>query len=176
MRPLRHRVAQLLLVPVTVVGLLGAVGCGSSDPAPPPDRVDTDAAGDADSAGAVAGPPSCPFTAEQVSTIVGQPMVGEGSCLFSDGKGVASLTVETASKIAGSGTFTYKRDQAAQRYDQVDDLDQGDMAYVAVKDIEGEAVLVDSTGAYTLIMSSFTRLDPAGYGQTLRRLLDAIGG
>ncbi|SCL16476.1 hypothetical protein GA0070616_1026 [Micromonospora nigra] len=171
MRQPRHPVIRRLLVPA-VVALLGVTGCGSSGTAPAPDRAETETQSDA----VAAGPPPCPFTAEQVSTLVGQPMVDEGRCLFTDGAGVASLTVTTASTIAGNGTFAYQREQAGKRYDRVDDLDQGDMAYVAVKDIEGEAVLVDGTGAYTLTMSSFTRLDPAGYDQVLRRLLDAIDG
>ncbi|MGB2569271.1 hypothetical protein ACPFP2_12580 [Micromonospora citrea] len=118
--------------------------------------------------------PPCPFTAREVSTILGQPLTDDGDCLFGDGKGVASVNITTSSPAAGSTTYEYARQRAEQTFDSVKDLDAGVTAYVAVRDLAGEAVLVSASGAYTINLSSFERLDSAGYEQALQALLDAI--
>ena len=103
-------------------------------------------------------------------------MTDDGNCLFGDGKGVASLTITMASKSTGSATFDFVRDQAVERYGEVKDGDMADQAYLAVKDIEAEAVVVSDKGTYTVILSSFERFSssPGSYEQTLRRILATI--
>jgi hypothetical protein len=161
-----------VIAPVLFLVLLAAAGCGGTTAGSP--GADAGAGGAADAEAGVGGTvPGCPFTAAQVSDIIGQPMTDEGNCLFGDGKGVASLTITVSSKTAGATTFAYQRDRAEKVYDRVTDINKGDKAYVAAKDIEAEAVVVSDKGSYTLIMSSFST-DPAAYEQTLRKLLDAI--
>jgi hypothetical protein len=164
-----------VIAPVLFLVLLAAAGCGGTTAGSP--GADAGAGGAADAEAGVGGAgdtvPGCPFTATQVSDIIGQPMTDEGNCLFGDGKGVASLTITVSSKTAGATTFAYQRDRAEKVYDRVTDSNKGDKAYVAAKDIEAEAVVVSDKGSYTLIMSSFST-DPAAYEQTLRKLLDAI--
>jgi hypothetical protein len=168
-----------LTVLVMFALLYGASGCGGGhDAGPSGTDTGVGAAADTD-AGSGSGNktvPSCPFTAAQVSDLIGQPMTDEGNCLFGDGKGVASLTVTVASELAGSATYNYQRQQAEQTYREVKDIDKGDKGYLAVKDIGGEAVVVGDAGSYTLILDSFERLSasPGGYEQTLRKLLDAL--
>jgi hypothetical protein len=122
--------------------------------------------------------PPCPLNARQATLLVGQPMTDEGNCLFGDGKGVASLTITRASQSTGSATFDFARSHAEDRYgaDKVKDADVADQAYLAVKDIEAEAVVVSPKGTYTVILSSFERLGakPGAYEQTLRRILAAV--
>lgn len=157
--------------------LLAAVGCGS-DPDAPEGKESADRTvetQDGDRALGLDVPP-CPFTAEQVSDAVGQPMVDDGDCLFGDGKGVASLGVTTAAEDTGAMTYDYSREQAEASYDEVTDLSTGAKGYIAVKDIGGEAVVLIPTGGYTLIMSSFSALDPGGYEQVLTELTDVIQG
>ncbi|MFU8871659.1 hypothetical protein [Micromonospora sp. SL4-19] len=153
--------------------LLASAACDrSTDPAG--GDIGADAGSDAGAAGlGNDSVPACPFTAAQVSDLLGQPMKDEGNCLFGDGKGVASLTITMASQTAGAMTYDYQHDQAGQRFDRVVDLDQGDRAYVAAKDIEGEAVVVSPKGSYTVTMSSFS-VDTGTYERKLRALLDAI--
>jgi hypothetical protein len=161
-----------VIAPVLFLVLLAAAGCGGTTAGSP--GADAGAGGAADAEAGVGGTvPGCPFTAAQVSDIIGQPMTDEGNCLFGDGKGVASLTITVSSKTAGATTFAYQRDRAEKVYDRVTDINKGDKGYVAAKDIEAEAVVVSDKGSYTLIMSSFST-DPAAYEQTLRKLLDAI--
>ncbi|WP_406070248.1 hypothetical protein [Micromonospora sp. NBC_01638] len=161
---------SLLLLPLVACG---PDDTGGSDPAAGA-GVEVDADGDA--ALPDAPRPACPFTAPQVSDLVGQPMQDKGNCLFGDGKGVASLTVTTASPLAGESTYAYQRQQATQVYREVKDVDKGRKAYLAVKDIEGEAVVVSDKGSYTVILSSFERISakPGGYESTLRTVLDAL--
>ncbi|WP_433280541.1 hypothetical protein [Micromonospora sp. CA-244673] len=179
-RPSTARAARLGLLPLLLLALLAPAACDDAGDTPTagPAGVDADAGDDttggddaADPAGTVR--PPCPFTATQVSDLLGQPMRDEGSCLFGDGKGVASLTVTTASATAGRATFDYQHEQAGKRYGRVVDLDRGDQSYLAAKDVTGEAVLISDKGAYTLTLSSLGT-DVAGYEQTLRRLLEAI--
>jgi hypothetical protein len=160
-----------VIAPVLLLVLLAAAGCGGTTTGSPGTEATAEAeAGVGGAGGAV---PGCPFTAAQVSDIVGQPMTDEGNCLFGDGKGTASLTITVSSKLAGATTFAYQRQQAEKLYDRVTDINKGDKAYVAAKDIEAEAVVVSDKGSYTLIMSSFST-DLAAYEQTLCKLLDAI--
>ncbi|GAB3845068.1 hypothetical protein GCM10029963_22860 [Micromonospora andamanensis] len=89
---------------------------------------------------------------------------------------MATLSVTTASQLAGETTYDYQRQQAEQTYQTVTDLDGGAKGYLAVKDIGAEAVLVGDAGSFTVTLSSFERLgaQPDGYEQALRRLLDAL--
>ncbi|SIM79834.1 hypothetical protein [Micromonospora cremea] len=120
--------------------------------------------------------PACPFTATQVADLLGQPMEDQGDCLFGDGKGVAALTITTASPIAGGATYDYQRQQATTAYREVKDVDKGRKAYLAVKDIGGEAVVISDKGSFTVILSSFERIGagPGGYEPALRKVLDAL--
>ncbi len=163
----------VIAAPLLALLLLGATACGGDDsPGPARTAENTEVAD-----GAVGDTvPPCPFTAEQVTDILGQPMTDEGSCLFGDGKGVASLTVTTASELAGSSTYDFSREQADSTYDEVADLDVDGQGYVAVKDLGGEAVVVTPAGSYTMILSSFSALDPGGYDQVLRTLVDHVQG
>ncbi|GIJ22469.1 hypothetical protein [Micromonospora lutea] len=167
-----------LILPTVLVAALALTGCDSGEPAPPEPgpAVDTEADLDLPADGAGAEAPACPFSATQISELVGQPMVDDGNCSFGDGKGVAVLTVTTASRVAGETTYDYQREQAAQTYQTVTDLDDGGKGYLAVKDIGAEAVLVGNVGSFTVTLSSFERLgaQPDGYEQALRRLLDAL--
>ncbi|GAA2711176.1 hypothetical protein ACFY2R_29630 [Micromonospora olivasterospora] len=159
---------SFLILPLVACG---AEDVGDADPA-------AEAGVEADTGGETADTPAprCPFTVSQLSEIVGQPMVYQGSCSFGDGNGVALLTVTTASRLAGETTYGYERDQAGKVYREVKDVDKGDKAYLAVKDIGAEAVVVSGAGSYTVTLSSFQRLgaSPDGYERTLRALLDAL--
>ncbi|MER7444923.1 hypothetical protein [Micromonospora avicenniae] len=169
-----------MIVPALCVAALVLVGCDSPDSTNADPGADIDAPidggelpdlGDAGDAA----PPKCPFTADQVSDLVGQPMVDQGNCLFGDGNGVATLTITTASRTAGEMTYDYQRQQADQIYQKVTDIDQDGKGYVAVKDIEGQAVLIAASGTFTITLSSFQRLGgPEGYEQTLRRMIEVL--
>ncbi|WBB68522.1 hypothetical protein [Micromonospora sp. WMMD812] len=165
-------VCSLLLFPLAACG---ADDAGDTPPAGG-SGVEADGGGDLPAAGADAPAPPCPFTADKVAEIVGQPMVDQGNCSFGDGKGVALFTVTRASQAAGATTYDYQRQQATATYREVKDVDKGEKAYLAVKDIEGEAVVVSRAGSYTVILSSFERLGatPDGYERTLRTVLDAL--
>ncbi|MFF0719919.1 hypothetical protein [Verrucosispora sp. NA02020] len=169
------------ILPALCVVVLALTGCGDggTEAAPAPDTgagadADTDVDLPVDAADTVR--PPCPFTAAQVSEFVGESMVDQGTCSFGDGKGVAQLTVTTASRSTGEGTYDYQRQQAGQIYSTVTEIGNGAKGYLAVKDIGAEAVLVGAGGAYTVTLSSFARLGarPDGYAQALRRLLDAL--
>ncbi|MEU4551743.1 hypothetical protein EV382_2133 [Micromonospora violae] len=140
--------------------------------------VDADADADTDAGGDLpnVSRPACPFTADKVSDLVGQPMQDQGNCLFGDGNGVASLTITTASPLAGESTYDYQREQATQTYREVKDVDKGRKAYLAVKDIAGEAVVIGDKGSYTVTLSSFEAIGASagGYEPTLRKVLDAL--
>lgn len=162
---MRARFASVLLLL-----LLSAAACGgdSGDPSG-----GTGSEVDGSVAGLGTSVPQCPFDAAKVSEVVGQPMTDQGDCLFGDGKGVASLTITRSSELAGSSTFDYQRQQADLLYDKVSDVQKGTKAYLAAKDIRGEAVLISKKGSYTIILSSFS-FDVATYERTLRVLLDEI--
>ena len=156
---------------VLCIVLFVSGGCGGDDAAPPDsDLSDSQDGGDAGQGTAV---PDCPFTEDQVTDLLGQPMTDQDNCLFGDGKGVASLTVTTASETAGAATFDTSRESAEGRYDSIEDLDVDGSGYVAVGELGGEAVAITKAGSFTLTMSSFERLDPAGYDESLRSLVDA---
>jgi hypothetical protein len=165
------------VLPLLLLALLVPAACDDAGDTPTGGpAVDTgdDTTGGDDAADLTGGVrPPCPFTAAQVSDLLGQPMQDQGNCLFGDGKGVAGLTVTTASTMAGRATFDYQHEQARKQYARVVDLDRGDQSYLAAKDVAGEAVLISGKGAYTLVLSSIGT-DVAGYERTLRRLLDAI--
>ncbi|MEV4197581.1 hypothetical protein OG994_18540 [Micromonospora globbae] len=165
-----------MIVPALVLAALVLGGCDSTDTtADPGTDVDAPLDGGDLAGGDDAPPPPCPFTAEQVGDLVGQPMVDKGSCSFGDGNGVALFTITTASRTAGEMTYDYKRQQAEQIYQKVTDIDQGGKGYIAAKDIEGELYVIADAGSFTVTLSSFQRLGaPDAYEQTLRRVLDAL--
>ncbi len=137
----------------------------------PPDDVGGQDAGD-DLAGLDnADVPDCPFTAEQVSDIVGTPLEEDGPCYFIDGVAIVQATM--ASQTAGAVTYDYSRQMADERFDRVTELDRGDLGYLGVDDVEGEAVLIQPSGSYTINVSS---LDGGADGleAALQSLLDAI--
>jgi len=151
--------------------LLVSSGCGGDDDSTPEPSQAEAQGGEGGGQGTTV--PDCPFTEDQVTDIVGQPMTDQQNCLFGDGKGVASLTVTTASESAGSATYETAHESAGGRYDSIEDLDVGGSGYVAVGELGGEAMTVTEAGSFTLTMSSFQRFDPAGYEDTLRSLVDA---
>ncbi|MFC3502486.1 hypothetical protein ACFOOK_16125 [Micromonospora krabiensis] len=165
-------VCSLLLFP------LAACGADDGGDAPSAGSPGVEADGDGDLAGAGVDTPAppCPFTADKITELVGQSMVDQGSCSFGDGKGVALLTITTASRIAGEATYDYQRQQATSTYREVKDAGKGDKGYLATKDIGAEAVVISNAGSYTVTLSSFERLGaaPDGYERTLRGLLDAL--
>ncbi|WBC08108.1 hypothetical protein [Micromonospora sp. WMMA1947] len=171
-RTVRSRRARLAL-PLLLLALLAPAGCdsggivdsGSADTAADEDGGDTDAGAVGDVR------PPCPFTAAQVAELVDRKLRDEGNCSFGDG--IAQLAVTTASAAAGKATYDYQHDQAGQQYEKVVDLDRGERGYLAVKDVRGEAVLIDGKGTYTVTISSFEG-GTAGNEQILRRVLDAI--
>lgn len=115
--------------------------------------------------------PDCPFTADQVSDLVGTPLRDDGLCYFIDGVVIVQATM--ASQSAGAVTYDYKRQQADDRFDRVTEVDRGDLGYLGVGEIEGEAVLIQPSGSYTINVSSLDggadRIEAA-----LQSLLDAI--
>ncbi|WP_341720124.1 hypothetical protein QQG74_10610 [Micromonospora sp. FIMYZ51] len=170
-----------LILPAVFVAVLALTGCNQTEPPPPAAGPDADQSVDdtdldlpADGADAVR--PDCPFTADQIADLVGQPMVDQGNCSFGDGNGVALATVTTASRLAGETTYDYQRQQADELYQQVTELDGGGKGYLAVKELGAEAVVINDAGSFTVTLSSFQRLgaEPDGYQQAMRRLLDAL--
>ncbi|MGW4500808.1 hypothetical protein ACWENR_19605 [Micromonospora sp. NPDC004336] len=162
---------RLALAPLLVAALLATTACDGPAGTSAGTSADTEAVDVGGVPGADAPAPPCPLTAAQMSDLAGLPLRDEGRCAFGDGRGVAGVTVTTASRTAGEATYAYQREQAGQRYDRVVDL--GKLSYLAVKDIAGEAVVVGDGGAYTVVMSSFG-IDADEYERRLRRLLDAI--
>lgn len=166
-----------LIVPLMFLALLGLSACGGADAADPPGAAsgaDTDTGADAgaDAGGGLGSTiPTCPFTAAQVSDMLGRPLADKGTCVFGDG--VASLTVTMSSEVAAATTFDYQRGQATQLYRDVKDIDKGNRGFLAVKDIEAQAMVVSTGGSYVLTLSSF-QSTPDGYEQMLRKLLDAL--
>ncbi|MBF5029224.1 hypothetical protein IRY44_05650 [Micromonospora sp. ANENR4] len=163
-----------LILPLLLLALLAPAGCDSGGGIVDVGSADTAADGDGGDpdAGAVDDVrPPCPFTAAQVSELVDRKLRDEGNCSFGDG--VAQLAVTTASATAGKATYDYQYDQAGQQYEKIVDLDRGERGYLAVKDVRGEAVLIDGKGTYTVTISSFEG-GTAGNEQILRRTLDAI--
>ncbi|MEH0828496.1 MULTISPECIES: hypothetical protein [Micromonospora] len=163
-----------LILPLLLLALLGPAGCDSGDGILDSGSAGTAAdedGGDVDAGAAGDVRPPCPFTAAQVSELVDRKLRDEGNCSFGDG--VAQLAVTTASATAGKATYDYQYDQAGQQYEKVVDLDRGERGYLAVKDVRGEAVLIDGKGTYTVTISSFGG-GTAGNEQILRRTLDAI--
>ncbi|MDG4798796.1 hypothetical protein [Micromonospora sp. WMMD1082] len=165
-----------LILPVVLAAMLALTGCDSTETPPPEAGSGTDADLDLPAGDAGTQRPACPFTAAQISEFVGQSMVDDGNCSFGDGKGVATLSVTTASQLAGETTYDYQRQQAGQIYQTVTDLDGAGKGYLAVKDIGAEAVVVGGAGSFTVTLSSFERLgaESDGYERALRRLLDAL--
>ncbi|ODT98835.1 MAG: hypothetical protein ABS81_26950 [Pseudonocardia sp. SCN 72-86] len=158
-------------------------GSGAAKPAAV-STTDTPAAGTADAGpadtedtvfagGAGSTAPACPFSAAQISSLVGQPMKDDGNCLFGDGKGVAQLSITMSSASTGEIMLDTLREQASGQYDEVSDL-SGAKGYVATKELGGEAVAVTGKGGYTITMSSFERFSKTGYGPVLTKIADAL--
>lgn len=164
----------------TMVALLALAGCGgdtetpAAEPAPTrtsieiPSGIETPLGKDFGTA------PPCPFTAEQATRIAGKPFKQEADgCLFRGPNGVGSITVDTASRGAGEMTFDYKREQAEEASKNVSDLEAGDLSYLAVADLEGEAVVINAKGSYTIQISNISE-EPSGNERILRELVAAL--
>jgi hypothetical protein len=154
--------------------LASATEAAESAEAPPDDTGAEDGA--EDGGGDLAGldnadVPECPFTADQVSDIVGTPLEEDGPCYFIDGVAIVQATM--SSQLAGSSTYDYSREMADERFDRVTDLDRGDLGYLGVGDIEGEARLIQPSGSYTINVSSLEGGADA-HEAALQSLLDAI--
>ncbi|MEU1759583.1 hypothetical protein ACFYON_10245 [Micromonospora sp. NPDC005686] len=163
-----------LALPLVLLALLAPAGCDSGGDVFDGGSADTVAGedgGDPDAGAVDDVRPPCPFTAAQVSELVDRKLRDEGNCSFGDG--IAQLSVTTASVTAGKTTYNYQHNQAVEQYEKVVDLDRGEQGYLAVKDVRGEAVLIDGKGAYTVTISSFSG-GTTGNEQILRRALDAI--
>ncbi|MCW0215837.1 MAG: hypothetical protein OJJ54_21000 [Pseudonocardia sp.] len=119
--------------------------------------------------------PACPFTAEKVTELLGQPMEDQGNCLFGDGKGVASLTVETHSASSTEVVYDYSRDTATRTYTAVHDIDRGKKGYLAYKDTGAEAIVIGAEGGFTLYLSSFEQFEGASYEPAMLKVVDALG-
>ena len=142
----------------------------SGDPGAPED----DTGFDATLPGLSTTVPGCPFTAEQITSMVGQQMIDKGTCLFGDGKGVAQLGVEVHSASSTSATLGYARQQAGRQYLLVEDLKNGDQGYIAYKNTSAEAVAVTAQGGYTITMSGFERFDGFTYEEPLTAIISAL--
>jgi hypothetical protein len=153
----------------------GLLGSGTGTTAPEVPAAGSAAEPGTGFVGLQAGVSACPFTAEQVTELVGQPMVDQGSCLFGDGNGVASLTVETHSATATEVTYGYSREQATKTYTEVHDIDQGDKGYLAYKELGAEAVVIGPKGGFSISMSGFERFDGASYEPVMIQVVDALG-
>ncbi|WP_176921292.1 hypothetical protein [Pseudonocardia oroxyli] len=154
-------------------GLAGGSASGADDGGVAADDPLTDDSNDTGFPAAVT-PPDCPFTAAQVSDLVGQPMVDSGNCLFGDGKGVAQFSVTGSSATAAEVTYDYSRDTATRSYDQVVDLDTGTKSYLAYRELQAEANVVGTKYGFTVTMSSFERLGGAAYEPVLRKVIAAL--
>lgn len=160
-----------LFGPLMLIAVLAAGACGAESAPEGGNQVEQQ--GSDDSIGLNTQAPPCPFTADQVTDLIGQEMKDEGVCLFGDGRGVASLTVTAASQAAGMATYAYQREQASMRFGTVTDLGTGDRSYMGSKDVTGEAVVLSRKGAYTLTLNSFSK-DTGWYAETLRKLASAL--
>jgi hypothetical protein len=117
---------------------------------------------------------ACPFTAAQVTAMLGQPMTDSGDCLFGDGSGVAQISIEVHSATSTEVTYDYSRAQAQSQFQQVDDVESGDKGFVAYKDTAAEAVVIKARAGYTISMSNFDRFGGIEYQQPMRNLVSAL--
>ncbi|MFD2763497.1 hypothetical protein [Micromonospora eburnea] len=117
--------------------------------------------------------PQCPFTAEQVSELVGQEMHDDGHCLWRDKEGIAMVTITMSTSSSGALTYDYQRSNAGETFKRVTELQNVDKGYIAVKDIGAEIVVISKAGSYTMNLSSFD-WDLDKYEQTSRAMLDKI--
>ncbi|MDO3705180.1 hypothetical protein Q3W71_26265 [Micromonospora sp. C28SCA-DRY-2] len=164
------------IAPAALAVALALTGCGGSDgPDGSPGAAEQVDGGDGlvDGDPAAVERPSCPFTPERASDLVGRTMHADGNCLFRDDNGVAILTITLASEVAGQATYDYSREQAGKRFERVSDIDRGDQGYLAAGGTEAEAVVISQAGAYTVQISSFND-DAAANEALLRKLVDAI--
>jgi hypothetical protein len=178
--PRKGGAGKIVLALVVLVALVGGAGYvvyrhfvpssaapGSAAPAAPgaggslpgPDRAD---------------PLACPFTAAQVSAMIGQPMTDSGNCAFGDGAGVAQLGIEIHSLSSTEGTYDYNHAQADKDYLLVEDLKNGDKGFMAYKNTSAQAFVIKSRSAYTITMSKFERFDSFSYEQPLQNVISAL--
>jgi hypothetical protein len=169
-----------------LVPYLGTWAAAPTTPSAPAAPTEPDTAGASDDAGATDGGfgapqpglsttvPGCPFTADQVTAMIGQPMVDKGTCLFGDGKGVAQLGIEVHSASSTSAALGYARQQASKQYLLVEDLKSGDKGYIAYKNTAAEAVAVTAQGGYTITMSGFERFNGFTYEDPLTSIISAL--
>ncbi|MFJ8580986.1 hypothetical protein [Micromonospora sp. NPDC093277] len=167
MRRVLAPLAGLILFTVTACG--GAAG-ESNDSGSSSDDSSIAGAGDGVAGETV---PKCPFTAEQVTELVGRAMHDDGPCLWRDGEGVALVTITMSTGSTGALTYDYQRNNAGETFKRVTELQDVDQGYIAVKDIEAETVAISKAGAYTMNLSSFD-WDLDKYEQTSRAMLDKI--
>jgi hypothetical protein len=155
-----------------VVGVImfGLAGCGGDATGPDSSDVDIDLR---PREGAGVPPPSCPFTAAQASKLAGQPLHEDGNCLFRGRDAVGIVEVHMASRGAGQTTFDYTRQLAKDRPMRVADLGVGDQSYLAVAELEAEAVVINRLGSYTILLGSLDAGEP-GYERILRDMAAAL--
>ncbi|MEU8262172.1 hypothetical protein AB0C02_16280 [Micromonospora sp. NPDC048999] len=154
--------------------LFAVAACGSTAPESnnsPSDGSLTDEAGGNGVANETV--PECPFTAAQVSELVGQEMHDDGPCLWRDREGIAFVTITMATSSSGALTYDYQRKNAEDTFKRVTDLQDVDKGYLAVKDIEAETVVITKAGNYNMNLHNFD-WDPGKYEQTSREMLDKI--
>jgi hypothetical protein len=117
---------------------------------------------------------ACPFTAAQMTAMLGQPMTDSGGCLFGDGNGVAQVSIEVHSAASTEATYDYSRAQAQSQFQQVDSVESGDKGFVAYKDTACEAVVIKPRAGYTILMSNFDRFNGLQAQQPMRNIISAL--
>lgn len=117
---------------------------------------------------------ACPFTAAQMTAMLGQPMTDGGECLFDDGNGVAQVNIEVHTAASTETTYDYSHTVAQSEYQQVNDVESGDKGFVAYKDTGCEAVVIKPRAGYTITMSNFERYNGLQYEQPMRNIISAL--
>ncbi|HYY12723.1 MAG TPA: hypothetical protein VE781_17430 [Kineosporiaceae bacterium] len=113
--------------------------------------------------------PPCPFTAEQVTGIVGKAMRQDVECDFRGPNGVGIVSVDRHA----SNYCDIDRDQAVKLYKTVTDLPRGENAFIAARELEGEACVTATAGSFHVSISDFSS-SPAETERLVRALVDAI--
>ncbi|MEU2611427.1 hypothetical protein ABZ570_07570 [Micromonospora sp. NPDC007271] len=165
-----------VLAPLAGLILFALTACGGTGPEATNDGSPSDgssAAGAGDTGGANETVPECPFTATQVSELVGQAMHDDGPCLWRDKEGIAFVTITMATASTGALTYDGQRETAKETFTRVTELQDIDKGYIAVKDIKAETVVISKTGSYTVNLNNFD-WDQEKYEQTSRAMLDKI--
>lgn len=139
--------------------------------APTPDR--------AEDAGPLPGEPQapvedCPFTADQMTAMLGRPMTESGACVFGDGQ-VGQIAIEVRSASSTRASYAARRSQAQSRYQSVRDVENGDEGFVALSDTGAEAVVLGPRTGYSVTMRGFTGFGGDGtYEQPMRNVTGAL--